>query len=559
MVTFDFLPADSVQGALAAVAEAVDRLAALTDPAAPSRVEGAEAASVVTGALALAGRLSAVAAGAIPVVEADGWWALEGARSVTSWVAASGRLSHGQAARLVALGRALRDDLPVTAVDAVSGAVSIEAAHVLAAVANTPSRKAALAATAQDCGEGFLVEHARELTVGQLRILARRWAAHADPESDERGYREASEREFLDLANTTDGWHLSGFLTTDHGHALTAALDALAGRSADQAGQPAGRRRANALNNVVRTVLDSDLTGSTGDHRPQITVVTDPATLTRAVGRDESDRPVTRQAASSALAPDVDAEEGAMRAADPVASGMRDAPASDVAAPRGCAGESPPGLFDESHDAVLPSVVVEYMGDRAGPLEVTADRSGSPGAVGGEVGVDVADRRGHSVAESVRGDGVSFADVANGGGDSVVEIERFAVAELVGTGPIPDSVLARLACDSQITRVVFGPDSVVLNVGRAERTYTGAKRRAIIARDERCRFPGCSAPPGMSEVHHTEHWLRDHGETDVRTGVLTCWYHHALIHERAIEVRRGADGRWTFRDRRGRELVGPIG
>ncbi|WP_028048998.1 HNH endonuclease signature motif containing protein [Cellulomonas sp. URHD0024] len=129
----------------------------------------------------------------------------------------------------------------------------------------------------------------------------------------------------------------------------------------------------------------------------------------------------------------------------------------------------------------------------------------------------------------------------------------------MGTGPIPDSVLARLACDSQITRVVFGADSVVLNVGRAERTYTGAKRRAIVARDLQCRFPGCSAPPAMGEVHHIDHWLRDQGQTNVHTGVLICWYHHGLIHDRGIEVRRGPSGAWRFVDRRGRELAGPIG
>jgi uncharacterized protein DUF222 len=139
------------------------------------------------------------------------------------------------------------------------------------------------------------------------------------------------------------------------------------------------------------------------------------------------------------------------------------------------------------------------------------------------------------------------------------DVERFAVAELVGTGPIPDTVLARLACDSQITRVVFGPQSVVLNAGRAERTYSGAKRRAIIARDLQCQFPGCDAPPAMSEVHHVDHWVRDHGETDVHTGVLVCWHHHEVVHSSGIEVVRAKDGRWRFVDRHGRALVGPIG
>ncbi|WP_028048997.1 DUF222 domain-containing protein [Cellulomonas sp. URHD0024] len=382
MAIVDQSPLSPVADALRALAEAVDRVAALADPGAAPRVEGAEVASVVTGALALAGRLSAVAARAIPVVEADGWWSLEGARSITSWVAAHGRVSHGQAARLVGLGRALRDDLPTTALEVVAGAVSVEAAHVLATVASTPARKVALKASAQDCGEQFLVEHARALSVGQLRVLARRWASHADPEADERGYREATEREFLDLANTTDGWHLTGFLTSEHGHALTVALEAMSGRSADQAGQPAGRRRATALNNVVRTVLDRDLSGATGDHRPQVTVVTDLASLNRALGGAVPDRamsqPVLRSAGAREVGSAVPDTRGASRSTTDVGGSAVVEPSGGASPPRLVSdverssvvepsGASPPGLVSD----VERSSVVEPSGGSSPPRWVS--------------------------------------------------------------------------------------------------------------------------------------------------------------------------------------------
>ncbi|MBO3100706.1 DUF222 domain-containing protein [Cellulomonas sp. zg-ZUI168] len=136
----------------------------------------------------------------------------------------------------------------------------------------------------------------------------------------------------------------------------------------------------------------------------------------------------------------------------------------------------------------------------------------------------------------------------------VAEPDRFAVADLIGTGPIPDTVLARLACDSAITRVVFGPASQILNVGRTERTYTGPKRTAIIARDHHCQYPGCDAPPALSEIHHTHHWHRDHGTTDTHTGILLCWHHHTTVHDRAIEITRHPHGHWTFTDRHGQPL-----
>jgi hypothetical protein len=432
---------------MVALRAAVDALAVASDPSLADRLEGAAAVEVVREALALAGRLSAIAARVVPVVEADGWWALDGARSITTWVAAQGRVPHGQAARLVGLGRAFRDDLPATAAQTVAGAVPLEAAHAIAAVANTDDRRAALAAPADECGEGFLVELARVLPASQFRVLTRRWAAHADPAADDRGYVEASDREFLTLAQSSDGCHLAGFFTTEHGHALAAALNAVTGRSADQAGQPAARRRAGALMNLTRLVLDRDLTGATGTHRPQITAVVDLETLNRALDRAPGTRSATTRKTYA------DADDASLRPA-------------------------PPG-----------------------------------------------------------GDG-----------------ERFAVADLVGTGPIPDHVLARLACDSAITRVVFGPASQVLNVGRTERTYTGAKRRAIIARDRHCQYPDCDAPPAMSEVHHTQHWHRDGGSTDVHTGALLCWHHHEVVHDRGIEITRHRDGRWHFTDRHGQPL-----
>jgi hypothetical protein len=438
----------SALSALAVLTATVDALAVATDPAAPVRVEGEAAVQVVRETLGLVGRLSAIVARTLPTVEADGWWALDGARSITTWVAAQGRTTHRQAAQLVTLGRAFRDVLPATAAQAVAGVVPIEAAHVIAAAANTKDRRTALAGSAEDCGEGFLLKLAG-LPAAQFRVLTRRWMAHADPGADDRGHKDDTEREFLNVAQTMDGCHLRGFLTTEHGHALQAALTAVMGTSADAAGEPAPRRRAGALMNLVRLVLDRDLSGATGSHRPQITVVTDLDTLNRALNR---------------------------------------APGARTGGVCGGAGPDLP-----------------VGGPRSGPV-----------------------------------------------GDA----DRFAVADLVGTGPIPDTVLARLACDSAITRVVFGPQSQsqILNVGRAERTYTGAKRRAIIARDRHCRYPGCDSPPAMSEVHHTEHWHRDNGSTDVATGVLLCWHHHEVVHDHGIEIARNDAGRWKFTDRHGHPL-----
>ena len=51
--------------------------------------------------------------------------------------------------------------------------------------------------------------------------------------------------------------------------------------------------------------------------------------------------------------------------------------------------------------------------------------------------------------------------------------------------------IKRLACDANLTRVIFDPESQPLDVGRTKRLVTPALRAAVCARDLRCVFPGC--------------------------------------------------------------------
>jgi hypothetical protein len=132
--------------------------------------------------------------------------------------------------------------------------------------------------------------------------------------------------------------------------------------------------------------------------------------------------------------------------------------------------------------------------------------------------------------------------------ESVLDRPRFEN----GT-PICRALLDKLACDGQFTRYIFGPQSEVLDVGRAERTFTQARRAAIIARDRHCQFPGCAAPPVACECHHVRHWSRDGGATSVDNGILLCAYHHDRVHQQGIAIHRRGN-RWTFTDANGREL-----
>ena len=90
--------------------------------------------------------------------------------------------------------------------------------------------------------------------------------------------------------------------------------------------------------------------------------------------------------------------------------------------------------------------------------------------------------------------------------------------------------IRRISCDANLTRVVFGPDSQPLDVGRTKRLVTPALRIAIMARDLHCVFPGCDRPASWCDVHHLIPWSKG-GATSLDNLILLCRHHHTLIHE----------------------------
>jgi hypothetical protein len=108
-------------------------------------------------------------------------------------------------------------------------------------------------------------------------------------------------------------------------------------------------------------------------------------------------------------------------------------------------------------------------------------------------------------------------------------------------GPIATPTVQRLACDASVTRVLLGPDSAVVDVGRARRLPSGPTRRALHARNGGCAWPGCDRPAAWTAAHHIKHWARG-GPTDLDNLVLLCHRRHWLVHEGGWKLVRGDDG-----------------
>ncbi len=98
------------------------------------------------------------------------------------------------------------------------------------------------------------------------------------------------------------------------------------------------------------------------------------------------------------------------------------------------------------------------------------------------------------------------------------------------TGTLHPSDVERLLCDCTVARVVTGPTSLPIDVSPTKRTIPTSLRRALIVRDQGCRYPGCRKPAGWCDAHHVIHWQHG-GQTILNNLVLLCDHHHHVVHQ----------------------------
>jgi hypothetical protein len=116
--------------------------------------------------------------------------------------------------------------------------------------------------------------------------------------------------------------------------------------------------------------------------------------------------------------------------------------------------------------------------------------------------------------------------------------------ELADGPALAPETTRRLACDAALETMADRADGTPLDVGRTTRRIPARLRRAVLARDGVCVFPGCDRP--ITEIHHRTHWAQ--GErTDLANLDGHCKYHHRLVHEGGWTTQRDDDGRVLFR------------
>jgi hypothetical protein len=98
------------------------------------------------------------------------------------------------------------------------------------------------------------------------------------------------------------------------------------------------------------------------------------------------------------------------------------------------------------------------------------------------------------------------------------------ICQLAGGTVVSPGTVASLLDEALIERVVFDGPSRVIDLGRARR-FTGAVRRALDVRDQRCTHHGCDLPAERCQGDHVHAWTAG-GTTTVDNGQLCCGYHN---------------------------------
>ncbi len=99
-----------------------------------------------------------------------------------------------------------------------------------------------------------------------------------------------------------------------------------------------------------------------------------------------------------------------------------------------------------------------------------------------------------------------------------------------------------MAVIGHVRRVVIDARSVVTDVGRRRRTFTGPARDAVLAVAGHCDWNGCNTPASRCQADHELPWARD-GNTTTRNARGRCGPHNRL-RTHGYQLRLDRHGYW---------------
>ncbi len=133
-----------------------------------------------------------------------------------------------------------------------------------------------------------------------------------------------------------------------------------------------------------------------------------------------------------------------------------------------------------------------------------------------------------------------------------IHVDQSALTNGIGRSSLPIESVKRLCCDAHAVILSEDENGEPLNIGRKTRTVPTAIKRALVARDKSCAFPGCQHTRFV-DAHHIQHWSAG-GETSLDNLMLLCSQHHKLVHEGGFAIERDYQDQWFFKRPDGRAV-----
>lgn len=471
--------------------------------------------------------------------------AADGQKSMAAWLTRFARCTKPAAKGMVAASYRARERRHIAAA-LTEGAISESYGRWISDVTrrfDEADRDAVEQILVEAAAGGGLIEDLEQIAITALRRLQPGRQVHDEARTHaDRG---------LTLAKTFGGvGRLNGDLDAEATALTEQAIEALAVKQGPEDDRTARQRRHDALAEAFRRLIGSDLLPERGGSKPHIKVDIDLAALLRLPGGAEAADSWVRQQRAALTRARVSNEDPRDLLVDPT-------PADGYPA-----GTGPIGLVQQPLPGLTEGAALAGVGPISDGLAgaLACDSTLTPtvvGAVDHDALTQMTDvwLRAHGMCSRLADDSDAGCGCDLRHGLSAATHLRlretllsWAVKVLSGPGGLASYLRTGL-----MTGPLAGP-SIVLDVGRDDKTVPAPLDRAIRRRDRRCRFPGCDQPAELSQVHHIQP-RSEGGPTALWNMIVLCSMHHlTAVHTWGWTIRLNLDGTTTATGPDGRVL-----